>query len=139
MKRQFAFALLFAVGSASTALAQAPAKSPSMKPSPQSDSTMTALIGSWEGSVYSDHAPESTMKMTFTKSPAFGVVVSIVSSGQEFVDGPSTELKVDGTAVMWKQSLMQTQCKAEAVLLDGNLKGGIDCGHGGITFLAKRK
>lgn len=126
----------FAFFSAATAGAQQAAP---QKNSPQSDSTITALVGKWEGSVYSDHAPESVLKMTFSKSPAFGVVVSIVSGGQEFVDGAATELIVDGTAVMWKQGLMQVSCKANAVLIAGSLKGGFDCGHGGVTFLAKKK
>jgi hypothetical protein len=138
MKRFFASAFVFAFVGASSALAQHPTQHPT-KNSPLSDSTIAALVGAWEGSVYSDHAPESALKMKFTKSPTFGITVSIVSGGNEFVDGAATDLKVDGTSLTWKQGLMQTECKGSAELIAGSLKGAFDCGHGGVTFLAKKK
>lgn len=129
-------AAAFTVFSATTASAQSSAPP---KNSPQSDSTISAVVGTWEGSVYSDHVAESAIRLTFSNSPAFGVVVSIVSNGQQFVDGVATELTVDGTAVMWRQGLMGVSCKANAVLIAGSLKGGFDCGQGGATFLVKKK
>ncbi|MBC8088606.1 MAG: hypothetical protein H7Z40_15185 [Phycisphaerae bacterium] len=131
--------ITFAVAMAFTGAASASAQHPTPKNSPQTDSTITALVGTWEGSVYSDHAPESALKMTFTKGAELSVIVSILSSGQEFVDGAATELKVEGTGLTWKQGLMQTSCKVSAVLIAGALKGGFDCGHGGVTFLARKK
>lgn len=139
MHRFFAPALAIALLGASPSFAQHPIQQPTSKKFPQTDSTITALLGTWEGSVYSDHAPESALKMTFTKSPEFGVVVSVISSGQEFVDAAATEMKVDGTSLTWKQGLMQTSCKVSALLIAGALKGSFDCGQGGATYLAKKK
>lgn len=135
MKRFITVAIVAALLSSS----QAHTQQATAKPSPQTDSTVTALVGTWEGSVYTDHAPEMALKITFTKGHALGATVSITSGGTEYVDGESTELKVDGTAIAWKQGLMQTSCKANAVLISGALKGTFDCGGGGATFLAKKK
>lgn len=139
MKRLITAAVAIALLTSSTAFAQHPTQHPTPKNTPQTDSTIAALVGTWEGSVYSDHAPESSLKMVFVKSPALGVTVSIVSNGQEFVDASATEFKVEGTSATWKQGLMQTSCKATAELIAGALKGGFDCGHGGVTYLAKKK
>lgn len=116
------------------------AQHPGAKPDAKTDSTMRALIGTWEGGVFSDHAPESALKMTFSKGADFKVVVSIVSNGQEFVTGEATELKVDGNSISWTQGLMQQHCKGSGILISGALKGDFTCGeHGGITYLAKKK
>lgn len=135
MKRFIPLALGLSLFSATSALAQ----HPTPKVSPQADSTITALMGTWEGSVFSDHAPETALKMIFTKSPEFGVAVSIRSGSQEFADGPATDMKVDGNGANWNQGLMQTTCKASAQLIAGALKGEFNCGAGSVTFLAKKK
>lgn len=136
MRRITALALSLSVCFAHHAHAQHPGS----KPDAKSDSTMTALLGTWEGSVYSDHAPESLLKMKFSKGAAFKVVVSIVSNGQDFVTGDATALKVDGNSVSWTQGLMQQSCNASGVLIAGAFKGEFTCGeHGGVTFLAKKK
>jgi hypothetical protein len=139
MKRYLAPALVLSLLCAPAAFAQHPTQQPAPKNSPQTDSTIAALVGTWEGSVYSDHASDVALKMVFTKTPALGVVVSIMSNGTEHVDAPATELKVEGTSVTWKQGLMQTSCKGTATLIGGDLKGGFDCGMGGVTYLAKKK
>lgn len=116
------------------------AQHPGAKPDAKSDSTIMQLVGNWEGSVYSDHAPESALKLTFTRGTTFKVNVSIVSNGQEFVTAESTDLKVDGSSVSWSLGLMEQSCKGTVLLLAGALKGDFTCGeHGGITYLAKKK
>ena len=107
---------------------------------PTSDSLSARLVGNWEGSVYSDHAPESALKLTFARGAALKVTVSIVSNGQEFVTSEATELKVDGNSVSWSVGLMQQACKGTGVLIADVLKGDFTCGEmGGITYLAKKK
>lgn len=136
MRRITAFALTLSALFATPLMAQ----HPGTKPDAKSDSTMTALLGTWEGGVYSDHAPESLLKMTFSKGAAFKVVVSIVSNGQDFVTGEATALRIDGNSVSWTQGLMQQSCNASGVLIAGAFKGEFTCGeHGGVTFLAKKK
>jgi len=101
---------------------------------------MKQLVGSWEGAVYSDHAPESLLKFTFANGTAFKVTISITSNGQEFVTGEATDLKVDGNSIAWNVGLMQQSCKGTGVLIAGALKGDFTCGEmGGITCLAKKK
>ncbi|MEO7997232.1 MAG: hypothetical protein ABI852_07280 [Gemmatimonadaceae bacterium] len=125
---------------AASAVLATPVFAQNAKADAKSDSTMRALVGLWEGGVYSDHAPESTLKMTFSKGAAFKVVVSIVSNGQDFVTGEASDLKIDGNSVTWTQGLMQQSCSASGVLIAGALKGEFTCGeHGGVTFLAKKK
>lgn len=136
MRPTIATALILSALLSSPAFAQ----HPGAKPDAKSDSTITQLIGSWEGSVYSDHAPESALKLTFARATVFKVTVSIVSSGQEFVTAESTDLKVDGNSVSWSLGLMEQSCQGTGVLIAGTLKGDFTCGeHGGITYLAKKK
>ena len=116
------------------------AQLPGAKPNAKSDSTIAQLVGNWEGSVYSDHAPESALKLTFARGTAFTVTISIMSSGQEFVTGEATELKVDGNSVSWNVGLMQQACKGSGVLIAAALKGDFTCGEmAGITYLARKK
>ncbi|MEO7360687.1 MAG: hypothetical protein ABI120_10180 [Gemmatimonadaceae bacterium] len=132
MRRTLAPTILLSTLFATPAFAQ--------KPDAKSDSTIAQLTGHWEGSVYSDHAPESALKLTFARGTAFKVTVSIVSNGQEFVTAESTDLKVDGNSVSWSLGLMEQSCKGTGVLIAGALKGDFACGeHGGITYLAKKK
>ena len=136
MRRIIAPTILLSALLATPAFAQ----HPGAKPDAKSDSTIAQLIGNWEGSVYSDHAPESALKLTFARGTAFKVTVSILSSGQEFVTGTSADLKVDGNSVTWSLGLMEQSCKGSGVLIAGALKGDFTCGeHGGITYLARKK
>ena len=136
MRRIIAPAILLSALLTAPALAQ----HPGAKSDAKSDSTMAQLLGSWEGSVYSDHAPESALKLTFARGTAFKIAVSIVSNGQEFVTGEATDFKVDGNSVSWNVGLMQQACKGTGVLIAGALKGDFTCGDmGGITYLAKKK
>ena len=104
---------------AAPALAQHPTQPPAQKNTPQTDSTIAALLGNWEGSVYSDHAPEMLLKLTFSKAPALGVAMSIGANGQDFVDAAPTNLKVAGTSAVWTVGMMQTACKGTAELIGG--------------------
>lgn len=135
MRRTTATTAILSALLASPALAQ----HPTAKPDAKSDSTITQLAGSWEGSVYSDHAPESALKLTFVRGAALKVTVSIVSNGQEFVTRESTDLKVDGNSVSWSLGLMEQSCKGTGLLIAGALKGDFTCGEHGITYLAKKK
>ncbi|MEP6834583.1 MAG: hypothetical protein ABJB74_14405 [Gemmatimonas sp.] len=136
MLPNFASTILLSALIASPAFAQ----DSGVKPVAKSDSTITQLIGTWDGSVYSDHAPESVLKLTFARGKTFNVTVSIVSNGQEFVTSESTDLKVDGNSVSWNLGLMEQSCKGTGVLIAGALKGDFTCGAiGGITYLAKKK
>lgn len=116
------------------------AQHPGAKSDAKSDSTITQLVGTWEGSVYSDHAPEMPLKMAFARGQALKLVVSILANGQEFVTGEATDLKVDGNSVTWNFGVMEQSCKGTGLLIAGALKGDVTCGeHGGITYLAKKK
>lgn len=137
MKLKIATSIVLAAFSAAPAFAQHPTPA-AKKNTPQTDSTIAALVGTWEGNVYSDHG-EMALKMTFTKSPTLGVTVSIMGNGQDFVDAAPTNLKVEGTSASWTVGMMQTACKGTAELIAGTLKGGFDCGGMGVNYVAKKK
>lgn len=116
------------------------ANRPTIVAASQADTTGKDFAGVWEGVLHTDHTPDAPLKLTFTMTPEFGVVVSISMAGHEAVDGAATELKASGVNVSWKQSIMQTSCTTTASIgEDGSLKGHIGCGHVGAVFVARKK
>ena len=109
------------------------------KPDAQSDSTITQLVGTWIGAVYTDHAPETALRMTFVRGETFKLTVSILANDQEFVTGAATDLKVEGKSVSWNFALMEQACKGTGVLIGSALKGDFTCGDHGGTYLARKK
>ncbi len=102
------------------------------------DSAKT-LVGTWEGSYTSDHAPTGAMKAVFVQDS-----VIKLSSFALTMDNTMQTLEVRNFSftsdeISWTEDLMGMSCQTTAVLKNGQLKGAIVCGHGSVAFtLTKR-
>lgn len=136
---RLAVTLALAVVCATPAFAQQPAPKTETKPDAKADSTAAQLLGTWEGAVYSDHAPESSLQMVFSREKSLNVKVTLNFGGQPVPTGDATNMKVDGNTLSWTLTLMDQSCKATGQLIAGVLKGDMTCDQGAITYLARKK
>jgi len=123
----FGMALLFTIALSAPSTAQAP------KVSTPPDSAK-ALIGSWEGSYVSDHAPTGAMKLVISKDSVLKVSSLSMAMGGEMPVIATRNFTVSPTDISWTQDMMGMSCEATAILKNGQLKGTIVCGHGAVTF-----
>jgi len=94
----------------------------------------TALIGSWEGSYVSDHAPSGAMKLVIGKDSVLKVSSLAMAMGNDMAVVPTRNFAVSPTDISWTQDMMGMTCEATAILKNGQMKGTIVCGHGSVTF-----
>ncbi len=127
MQRSFAVAFVISMIGAAPALAQHINAGADDK-----------IVGRWEGSYTSDHAPPGGYNLVVTKDSGLKATIEM-TSGTQPMQTRVTEFKIDGNAVSWTQELMGMSCKAAAVLAAGTLRGETTCPHGAISFLLRRK
>jgi hypothetical protein len=93
-----------------------------------------ALIGSWEGSYVSDHAPSGAMKLVIGKDSVLKVSSLAMAMGNDMPVISTRNFAVSPTDISWTQDMMGMTCEATAILKNGQMKGTIVCGHGSVTF-----
>ena len=102
------------------------------------------LIGTWEGPYQSDMAPPGGIRLVVARENGAWMVTIAVISDQELPSSEVTDFKVDGGVVSWTQSIAGIECRTQAMIENGVLKGQTECGgEGGVaitaTFLLQRK
>jgi hypothetical protein len=110
-----------------------PSKAQSAKLNSTPDSAK-ALVGSWEGSYVSDHAPTGAMKLVIGKDSVLKVSSLAMTMGNDMPVIPTRNFTVSSTDISWTQDMMGMTCEATAILKKGQMKGTIVCGHGSVTF-----
>jgi hypothetical protein len=132
MKRSIALALSLALAGTASAHAQ------SAKPAAVADSTKKKFVGTWEGSYYSDHAPENALKLVIAHDTAWTATMD-VTADHPVPTLQAHAIKVAGNTMTWTVDLMGGTCATSGVLLAGTLKGEIKCGDGSIGFLLHKR
>jgi len=124
---------MFGMAFALTVAVSTPAKAQSTKLNTTPDSAK-ALVGSWEGSYVSDHAPTGAMKLVIGKDSVSKVSSLAMTMGNDMPVIPTRNFTVSATDISWTQDMMGMTCEATAILKNGQMKGTIVCGHGSVTF-----
>jgi hypothetical protein len=93
-----------------------------------------ALIGSWEGSYTSDHAPTGAMKLVIGKDTVLKVSSLAMTMGNDMPVIATRNFAVSPTDISWTQDMMGMSCEATAILKNGQMKGTIVCAHASVTF-----
>jgi hypothetical protein len=97
------------------------------------------VVGRWEGT-YASHGPNGNMTLVVARDTALKADVTFTAD-QPFAVGPAAAFAVNGSDVTWTQTLMGFACRASGVLDDAGrtLKGDMDCGHAGLSFVLTKK
>ena len=123
----FGMALLLTIAVSTPGAAQGP------KVNTTPDSAK-ALIGSWEGSYVSDHAPTGAMKLVIGKDSVLKVSSLSMAMGNDMPVIATRSFAVSSTDISWIQDMMGMSCEATAILKNGQMKGTIVCAHASVTF-----
>jgi hypothetical protein len=97
------------------------------------------IVGRWEGT-YASHGPNGNMTLVVARDTGLKADVTFTAD-QPFAAGPAGAFAVNGSDVTWTQTLMGFACRASGVLDDAGrtLKGDMDCGHAGLSFVLTKK
>ena len=114
-------------------LAAAPARA--QVPVPKTDDMSSKLIGTWEGPYQSDQAPPGALRLVIEKEAGAWKVALQVQSDQPIDAAEVRDFTVDGAEVTWVQDIMGMECKSQATLENGTLKGGTECSQGGAVAI----
>lgn len=104
-------------------------------PTPKTDDLSPRLIGTWEGPYQSDQAPPGALRLVIGKEAGVWHVTLQVQSDQPIDAAEVRDFKVDGAQVSWVQDIMGMECKSQANLENGTLKGGTECSQGGAVAI----
>ena len=135
MMKVTSVALAFVVLSGASAAAQAP---------PAAADMSEKLLGTWEGPYQSDMAPPGGIRLVAAiENGAWRVTIAVISD-QELPSSEISDFKVEGGVVSWSQEIMGLDCRSQASIENGVLKGGTECSSGGAlaitaTFLLQKK
>lgn len=137
MIRTMTAALAFVVLGSSIAAAQTPA-------APAVTDISEKLLGTWEGPYQSDAAPPGGIRLVVAKENGSWKVSLAVLSDQELPTSEVIDFKVEGGVVSWTQGIAGLDCRSQATVENGVLKGGTECSQGGgapitATFLLQKK
>ena len=115
------------------ALAAAPALA--QVPAPKTEDIGPKLIGTWEGPYQSDQAPPGNLRLVIAKEAGAWKVTLQVQTDQPIDAAEVRDFKVDGAQISWVQDIMGMECKSQANLESGTLKGGTECAQGGAVAI----
>jgi hypothetical protein len=104
-------------------------------PVPKTDDMGPKLIGTWEGPYQSDQASPGTLKLVIGKEEGVWKVTLQVQTDQPIDAAEVRDFKVDGAQVSWVQDIMGMECRTQAALESGTLKGGTECSQGGAVAI----
>jgi hypothetical protein len=97
------------------------------------------LVGTWEGSYTSDHAPAGAMKAVFVQDSVIKLTSFSLTMEDKMQTLEARNFSFTSDEISWTQDLMGMACQTTAVLKNSQLKGAIVCGHGSVAFtLSKR-
>ena len=138
LPRSFSSSLIAAL-----ALSMLAASSTYAQPTPSTKSvtpdSARAIVGTWEGSYTSDHAPSGTMKAVFVQDSAIKLTSFALAMDNTMQTLEVRNFSFTSDEISWTEDLMGMTCQTTAVLKGGLLKGAIVCGHGSVSFtLSKR-
>ncbi|MEP6780215.1 MAG: hypothetical protein ABJC26_10020 [Gemmatimonadaceae bacterium] len=102
------------------------------------DSTAAHLLGTWDGTIVTDHTAESPLRIVMSHSPGPTIAVQMNVNGQIVSGGPSSNIRLDGNTLSWTQNLMDEDCKASGTFSEGAFKGEFSCPHGTGSFIVKK-
>ncbi len=105
-------------------------------PTPKADDISPKLIGTWEGPYQSDQAPPGSLRLVIGKEEGAWKVTLQVQSDQPIDAADVRDFKVDGAQISWAQDIMGMECKSQATLENGTLKGGTECSQGGAVAIS---
>ncbi len=114
-------------------LATAPAHA--QVPTPRTDDMGPKLMGTWEGPYQSDQAPPGFLKLVIGKEASAWKVTLQVQADQPIDAAEVRDFKVDGAQISWSQDIMGMECRSQAALESGTLKGGTECSQGGAVAI----
>jgi hypothetical protein len=114
-------------------LAAAPANA--QVPTPKTDDISPQLIGTWEGPYQADQAPPGALRLVIGKEAGAWKVTLQVQSDQPIDAADVRDFKVEGAQISWVQDIMGMECKTQAMLENGTLKGGTECSQGGAVAI----
>jgi hypothetical protein len=104
-------------------------------PTPKADDISPKLIGAWEGPYQSDQAPPGALRLVIGKEADVWKVTLQVQADQPVDAADVREFKVEGGQISWSQDIMGMECKSQATLENGTLKGGTECSQGGAVAI----
>ncbi len=104
-------------------------------PMPKTDDISPKLIGTWEGPYQSDQAPPGALRLVIAKEAEVWKVTLQVQSDQPIDAAEVRDFKVEGAQISWAQDIMGMECKTEATIENGTLKGGTECSQGGAVSI----
>jgi hypothetical protein len=104
-------------------------------PAPKMDDIGPKLIGAWEGPYQSDQAPPGNLRLVIGKEAGDWKVTLQVQSDQPIDAADVRDFKVDGEQITWVQDIMGMECKTQAQLESGALKGTTECSQGGAAAI----
>jgi hypothetical protein len=90
------------------------------------------LVGTWTGPFKTDMG-NGDATLVVTKKDAYGATFDIKVQHPVHM-GEVTDLTVGEKTISWSQHIMDSDCKAEAALDGGVLKGEMNCGAMVLTF-----
>jgi hypothetical protein len=97
------------------------------------------LVGTWEGSYTSDHAPVGAMKAVFVQDSVIRLSSFALTMENTMQTLEVRNFSFTTDEISWTEDLMGMSCQTTAVLKNGQLRGAIVCGHGSVAFtLSKR-
>ena len=114
-------------------LAAAPARA--QVPAPKTDDLGSKLIGTWEGPYQSDQAPPGVLRLVIGKEDGIWKVTLQVQTDQPIDAAEVRDFKLEGPQISWSQDIMGMECKSQAALENGTLKGGTECSQGGAVAI----
>ena len=114
-------------------LAAAPARA--QVPAPKTDDIGPKLIGTWEGPYQSDQAPPGSLRLVIGKEANVWRVTLQVQADQPIDAAEIRDFKIEGAQMSWVQDIMGMECRTQANLESGALKGGTECSQGGAVAI----
>jgi hypothetical protein len=98
----------------------------------------SALVGNWEGTFTSDHAPAGDMRITISNESGWKGKMTVSLHPNTELD--LTNFQVLGTKATWSGEMMGAQCTGSATAAGSALTGSIECaGHGSVDFTLRKK
>jgi len=141
----FGFTLVAVALIARPALAQHPGAPPAAAAAPKWDpnAPITAaqaapFLGNWEGSMRSDHAPNSPTTIRIKRATEWDISLEL-NLGQTMNIPKVSEVQVDKSSIRWKLPLMDSECTVVAIVEGDVMNGELTCHMGAASFSLTRK
>ena len=122
-------------GAPPAAAAPAPKWDPS---APVTAAQAAPFLGIWEGSMRSDHAPNSPTSIRIKRATEWDISMEL-NLGQTMNIPKVSEVQVDKSSIRWKLPLMDSECTVVAIVEGDLMNGELTCAMGAASFSLTRK